>query len=199
MNSRVKLLLSLVRDKCKALSQDQVQDEIIYMYSRLVINDIIFRTKCLKKSVTINLVNNQSQYDISEYALSNINATSASWQGSIDFIGNDSNRDIDRRLTGSLPRKMYRDSEVITFYPAPSFSSGSYSVILYATQDSSTVQMDKDTPPEISSDFDKAIILGIATEFIPDYKPLYDEEINSLLSQYAAKQPAMQTSTRNII
>ena len=120
MNSRVQLILSLVRDKLRSIKNDEITDEVLYMYSRLVLNDIIYRTEALRKSQVITLVTNQSEYDISSYAMGDIEKIVPSWTDStLEFKRNNTDRELSMNLTGETPTVVYRDIDSLVFYPTP--------------------------------------------------------------------------------
>jgi len=172
MEDRNKKIIARVRDKLKQIGNSQIQNDDIYDYASMVIDDMLQEMKC--KQIPFNII---TKSGLNEYSLKNKHALFIkeifnSWDG--NDLKYEPNWKSTVGMTGSYPLFYHIFGEKL--YLAPTPSNDDDIITVWAYQTSQKNPMDEDFEPETPASIDNVLVLGICAEFDENFRNRYEIE-----------------------
>ena len=184
MNERVQKLVSQVRMQLGRLDDSALLNEDIYLTANDIQAQIMMRTMCLEKAFIVALISGKQEYDLSSQGQLRIKEIVTSWDADLIQVPEGAWKNY-HNMTGAEPIAFWLFAKKLFLAPVP--QSGNETLTIYAYQMDVVNEIDADTPPEIPAYCDFCLTLGVAAQYDPKLIPLYEQQIDLLLSKMKKK------------
>ena len=170
MNDRNARIISRVRDKLGQIGTSKIQNEDIFDYASMVIDDMLQEMKCKQTEIKVYTKVGQEKYSLKTKSTLLIKELFKSWTG--DELQYEANWKETDGLTGSYA--LYYHIFDNNLYLAPTPANADDVITIWAYQTSQSNAMDDDVEPETPESIDNVLVFGICAEFDSSFAEKYE-------------------------
>lgn len=196
MNQRSHRIITEVRLKLGEIATDQIgsKNTLIYDRANMIQDEILRETKCNELEFFIYTINGVEEYDLNVESYNYVKSIETNWGASLIYVNPQQFEQYSKTGSGR-PNYFTLYDKKIRLRPNPIIDDDE--IHIWAYQESVFIPMDDDIPPEIPTYADKCLILGICSEFDPEYLELFENAKNKVAINAHNKIGPPKTATPN--